>query len=314
MCNMLQSWAFLADSPVERADGGTLARARHAGTTRFCKTIDTRTSQPTNDGLKESQMTNTPITAESSTDGVPAVDAVHTGVTPGEASIAVRGHSDNGRGVSGSSHTDYGIRAHSNRLSGIRATSYDGVGVEGECITRPDGTSGGPAGSGGTAAGVAGSSAAGAGVLGNGKTAGVEGLSAVGAGVLGNGKTAGVVGTCLEAKGVVGNGMTGGFFDGQFEGIHVVGHHKQAAGIAGYNTTSGPGIFGKSTSGPAGYFEGDVIITHGCTVAGKPVAFQNDVDALRKLVASLQQELTDVATNLAELTATVNFLAAEAAT
>jgi hypothetical protein len=94
-------------------------------------------------------MANNPITAESS----PAVDAVHTSGAQQEASIAVRGHSDTGRGVSGSSHADYAMRAHSDLLSGIRATSYDGVGVEGECITGPDGTSGGPAGSGGTAAG-----------------------------------------------------------------------------------------------------------------------------------------------------------------
>ena len=140
-------------------------------------------------------MANPPITAESSTAGVPAVDAVHTGDAQQEASIAVRGHSATGRGVSGFSHADYAMRAHSDQLSGIRATSYDGVGVEGECITRPDGTSGGPAGSGGTAAGVAGSSAAGAGVSGTGTTAGVVGLSAEGAGVIGNGKTAGVEGS-----------------------------------------------------------------------------------------------------------------------
>jgi hypothetical protein len=217
-------------------------------------------------------MTTPPIAPESSTDGVPAVDAVHTGVTPGEASIAVRGHSANGRGVSGFSHVDYAMRSHSDQLSGIRATSYDGVGVEGECLTRPDGTSGGPAGSGGTAAGVAGSSAAGAGVSGTGTTAGVVGMSAAGAGVIGNGKTAGVEGTCAAGAGVVGNGTTGGSFDGQFEGIHAVGHHQSAAGIAGYNDSTGPGIFGKSTSGPAGYFEGDVVVTGDVRLTGADLA------------------------------------------
>jgi hypothetical protein len=179
-------------------------------------------------------MANTPITAESSTAEVPAVDAVHTGVTPGEASIAVRGHSANGRGVSGFSHADYAMRTHSDQSSGIRATSYDGVGVEGECITRPDATSGGPAGSGGNAAGVAGSSAAG--------------------------------------TGVVGKGTTGGSFEGTFEGIHVLGHHQGAAAIAGYNDSSGPGIFGKSTSGPAGYFEGDVVVTGDVRLTGADLA------------------------------------------
>jgi hypothetical protein len=222
-------------------------------------------------------MTTPAISPDSKLMGVPAVDATHTGPAQGEASIAVRGHSDAGRGVSGSSHADYGMRAHSDQLSGIRATSYDGVGVEGECLARPDGTSGGPAGSGGTGSGVAGSSAEGAGVVGNGKTAGVEGNCLEGAGVVGNGKTAGVEGNCAEGAGVVGNGQTGGHFDGVLEGIHVVGHDKQAAGIAGYNDSSGPGIFGKSTSGPAGYFEGSVVVTGDIQLTGGDLAEQFEV-------------------------------------
>jgi hypothetical protein len=43
-CNILQS------GRSEPRDGDTVARARPAGTTRFCKTIDTLTSKPTNDG------------------------------------------------------------------------------------------------------------------------------------------------------------------------------------------------------------------------------------------------------------------------
>ena len=35
----------------------------------------------------------------------------------------------------------------------------------------------------------------------------------------------------------------------------------RAAGVAGYNGSTGPGIFGKSTGGPAGYFDGEVVVS-----------------------------------------------------
>ena len=204
-------------------------------------------------------MPDTHIAPESPTTGVPAVDATHTGAAQGEASIAVRGHSANGRGVSGSSHADYAMRAHSDQESGIRATSYDGVGVEGECITRPDGTSGGPAGSGGTAAGVSGGSVSGI---------GVHGASEGGVGVQGEGLTSGVVGLCAANAGVRGEGKTGGSFDGTLEGVHAVSHDQSAAGVAGYNDNTGPGIYGKSTHGPAAVFDGKVHVTGDIEVTG----------------------------------------------
>jgi hypothetical protein len=40
-----------------------------------------------------------------------------------------------------------------------------------------------------------------------------------------------------------------------------VSHDPLAAGIAGYNDNTGPGIYGKSTHGAAGYFDGNVVVT-----------------------------------------------------
>jgi len=51
--------------------------------------------------------------------------------------------------------------------------------------------------------------------------------------------------------GVYGKGTTGGSFEGTFEGVHVVSHHPSAAGVAGYNDNTGPGVYGKSTGGGA---------------------------------------------------------------
>jgi hypothetical protein len=205
---------------------------------------------------------DTNIAPVSAVEGVPAVDATHTGAVQGAASIAVQGHSANGRGVSGSSHADYAMRAHSDESSGIRATSYDGAGVEGECITRPDGTTGGPAGSGGTAAGVSGGSVSGI---------GVHGASQDGVGVQGEGLTAGVVGLSAASVGVSGAGKTGGSFDGTFEGVHAVSHDQTAAGVAGYNDNTGPGIYGKSTHGAAAWFDGKVHVTGDLEVTGDVV-------------------------------------------
>jgi hypothetical protein len=197
-------------------------------------------------------MPGPPIAPESSTAGVPAVNAVHTGGAQAQ-SIAVQGHSDTGRGVSGSSKADYGMRAHSDRLSGIRGTSYDGVGVEGECITRPDGTSGGPAGSGGTAAGVAGSSAAGAGVVGTSTdNVGVIGTSTGGFGVRG---------FSTANHGVVGESTSG-------EGVHGISHNPDHGGVVGIcdSTAGGTGVYGKCDSGNAGWFNGNVVVSGVLTV------------------------------------------------
>jgi hypothetical protein len=71
-----------------------------------------------------------------------------------------------------------------------------------------------------------------------------------------------VEGHSNKGDAVFGSGRTGGHFVGSFEGVHAVSHDPHAAGVAGYNDNSGPGLFGKSTGGgPAGYFDGDVIVT-----------------------------------------------------
>jgi hypothetical protein len=228
---------------------------------------------------------------------VPAVDGDNTADGTGvhgrsAGGFGVYGEATGaGRGVVASSVGGYGLRANSTNSSGIRASSANGVGIEaagGTAGLGVPGTTDGvvgssPTGNGvrgettGSAAGVVGTSAAGAGVLGNGTTAGVEGNCAAGAGVIGNGKTAGVEGNCAEGAGVVGNGKTGGHFDGVFEGIHAVGHDQHAAGIAGYNTSTGIGVFGKSANGPAGYFAGSVVVTGDIQLTGGDLAEQFEV-------------------------------------
>ncbi len=80
-------------------------------------------------------------------------------------------------------------------------------------------------------------------------------------------KWAGVAGyNDRTGPGVYGKGTTGGSFEGTFEGVHVVSHHPSAAGVAGYNDSTGPGVYGKSTHGAAGYFDGDVQINGKVTV------------------------------------------------
>jgi len=96
-----------------------------------------------------------------------------------------------------------------------------------------------------------------------GKGIGVEGRSASATGVHGVSQSGrGVEGTSTDREGVFGSGKTGGYFEGSFEGVHAVSHDPRAAGVAGYNDKTGPGIYGKSTGGgPAAFFDGDVIIT-----------------------------------------------------
>lgn len=96
-----------------------------------------------------------------------------------------------------------------------------------------------------------------------------------GAAVLGEHKAGGVgaMGTSEGGHGVLGRGKTGGSFDGAFEGVHAVSHHPSAAGVAGYNDHTGPGIYGKSTGGgAAGYFDGNVVVTGDVQLTGADLA------------------------------------------
>jgi hypothetical protein len=99
-----------------------------------------------------------------------------------------------------------------------------------------------------------------------------------GAGVTGySDKAVGVLGRSTENNGVSGQGRTGGWFEGAFEGVHAVSHNPSAAGIAGYNDNTGPGIFGKSTHGQAAVFEGDITVTGAIHMDGGDLAEHFDV-------------------------------------
>lgn len=180
------------------------------------------------------------VSADSSDPTIPAVKGDFTGAGAtyvNDGGTGVLGHSTNGYGVHGiseigrgvvaSSNTNYAMRAHSLSSSGARISSGTGVGVEGQTgLNIGAGMKSGPAG-------IVGSSP----------------------------DTVGVLGTSPSGTGISGTGKTGGNFEGTFEGIHVVGHDTAAAGVAGYNTSTGPGIYGKSVGGAAAYFDGDVVVT-----------------------------------------------------
>jgi hypothetical protein len=155
------------------------------------------------------------------------------------------GHSSNGYGIHGVSEVGRGVVAESNTNYAIRAHSASSSGARCSSDT-----------------GV-----------------GIEGETTTGpAGIHGNSPNSiGVQGTSASATGVVGTGKTGGYFEGQFEGIHVVGHDAHAAGVAGYNSSTGPGVYGKSTSGYAGYFDGNVMVTGDVSLHGMDYAEDFDV-------------------------------------
>jgi hypothetical protein len=212
----------------------------------------------------------------------PSIDAVR-GESTAAGGTAIHGISDSGPGVhavstsgpglEASSTTNYGIRASSKSSAGLRASSEFGRGAEGWSNGHE---------------GVVGTSKAGIGVYGTGTgTAGVVGDTETGhgRGVEGRSGTAtGVYGTSTSGSGVEGHGKTGGYFEGSFEGVHAVSHDPRAAGIAGYNDNAGPGLFGKSTGGgPAGYFDGDVIVTGQISFANADCAEDFDISGTERV-------------------------------
>lgn len=100
-------------------------------------------------------------------------------------------------------------------------------------------------------------------------TAGISTSTTGGAGVYGAGNPGpGIIGTSTNWIGVYGetfgseNGPAGVFGDGKEGGLGVKGvaAAEFMAGVAGYNTAMrGPGIYGNGA--PAGFFEGDVVVT-----------------------------------------------------
>lgn len=196
--------------------------------------------------------TSTPVA------GVPGSSVAVEGES--DAGWGVYGHSKTGRGVVAISEADYGLRAGSTKSAGLRSSSVEGRGAEGWSVSKE-----GVVGTSETGVGVYGTGTGVAGVVGDTQTGagiGVEGRSGSNAGVLGSSNTwRGLDGRSTDNAGVFGSGKFGGWFEGAFEGVHAVSRDPGAAGVAGYNESTGPGIFGKSNGGPAGFFAGDMVVT-----------------------------------------------------
>lgn len=228
-------------------------------------------------------------------------------ITGPENDNAIEGSSINGRGVIGTSESNYGMRAHSTKSAGIRGSSVEGRGVEG-WATKSEGVVGistdgtgiwGQTDGGGI--GVLGTSKGGIGVLGEAQNAGdgVVGTSKNGAGVRarsdsGHGAEAssargdGVRGTSTEAVGVHGVAEHGG--------AGVVGESRDGVGVRGTSQT-GEGLHGETSGsnasavvaihrdpagagaalraekggdrGHAGFFQGNVHVTRDLSVEGE---------------------------------------------
>jgi hypothetical protein len=159
--------------------------------------------------------------------------------------------------------------------------------------------------------GTFGQSDPGRGVVGVSKTnAGVSGLSESFEGVHGeshSGNTAAVAGINNTAPGSIGTfgqsdpgrGVVGvsktnagvfGFSE-SFEGVHGESHSGNAAAVTGNNTNTGPGVFGKSNGGAAGFFDGDIVVTRNMTVKGD-IFLANAADCAEDFDVCVQEPIT----------------------
>lgn len=166
---------------------------------------------------------------------------------------AIEGASINGRGVVGSSETNYGMRAHSKKSAGLRGSSDEGRGVEG-WSTNAEGV----VGISRKGHGVSGQTEGGTGVVGTSKSGiGVYGESAGKEGVLGVSRTghAGVVGINESpdpglAPPLRSGGGSGGWFESNHgEGVHGWSKNASHGGVVGVNSGGGPAVFGTSENG-----------------------------------------------------------------
>ncbi len=218
--------------------------------------------------------------------GVQGISSSGTGVYGSSTGIGVYGASINERGVYGFSTNNiavYGTTGSS--LPAIRGENTgSGVGVQGN-----GNTGNGVYGISTSGAGVRGSSTNSAGVVGASiSDRGVYGISANniavygttgsslpairgentggGVGVQGNGNTGnGVYGQSAGGNGIYGTSVsTNTLTDGGVYGISTVLNGNGIIGEAN-NGSLAFGVWGKSTSGYAGYFEGNVLITGTCT-------------------------------------------------
>jgi hypothetical protein len=176
----------------------------------------------------------------------------------------INGNSDTGDGVSGASETGIGVvancvtgiavSAYSNSHTGVFATSGTGIGVHaigggatGTLYGEPPGETMPPTAPPLEPAAIFAEGGPGIGVVATSNTTGVHGSGAAGAGVWGT--------------------STG------YDGVHGESSAARHAGVSGTNTDGGIGVFGNS-SGNAGQFEGNVLVTGTINVGGD-VVLQN---------------------------------------
>jgi len=156
----------------------------------------------------------------------------------------VYGVNGGGYGVAGQSTTGTGVfgihTASSGSRPGVRGETHStgpSNGVEGEAV-----------------------SSSGSGVVGV-NTASSGGYGVTGASSAKDGRGVYGIGTGFNGRGVYGTGDTGVFGTGD---AGVAGNSPSGYGLVA-SSSSGTGIYAYSTYGSAGYFEGPVIVTGGCT-------------------------------------------------
>ena len=185
-----------------------------------------------------------------------------TGKDDGTTGYGVEGESPSAIGVLGvvGELREQGIPLHGSRpaapLAGVVGHGYI-VGLEPGGIAPPDS----PA-----TYGVYGSSVSGDGVYGNsGGANGVHGVTGEGSGHP-NPRRAGVCGESDSTNGVYGASA-------RWNGVEGDSWSPTHAGVAGQNNAGGPGVWGYST-GNAGQFEGNVLVSGTVTVGGD-IVLQN---------------------------------------
>ncbi|HTZ95167.1 MAG TPA: hypothetical protein VMB18_02140 [Terriglobales bacterium] len=131
--------------------------------------------------------------------------------------------------------------------------------------------------------GVYGLSEGNIGVYGNGAYIGVNGVTPDGYGVWGDsGTTWGVYGHSNTGQGIVGEAGTN---DGEGfgpDGVDGVSHFSGGSGLAGFNFSSGDGVYATSDSGYAGYFAGDVHVNGNLSKNGGSFKIDHPLDPANK--------------------------------
>jgi hypothetical protein len=173
----------------------------------------------------------------------------------------------NGVGVKGTSLAGTGVSGVSSSGDGIYGTSTSGDGVHGESASAQGSAVAGINSAGGH--GVYGTSASGHGVRGiNGP--GTGGTPASNSGVWGDSSGSyGVLGTSTTSDGVHGSSTSGNGVSGEAAAPGL-------SAVAGIHSGNGHGVYGRSATGFAGYFDGNVNVTGDVTLGGADCAEEFD--------------------------------------